>query len=107
VKNINNNLEDTKEKIQDNKFEFSLFKEEDNIVHKVLRVKRISNSKEEKWKIFEDNKVLWVLDGEKLSLKEKNFLRTVDGMNLLLSQYKKNETTISAIKKEIKKYNNK
>ena len=87
-----------------NKYEFDLFHEEDNVVHKLIRIKRFfsSKTKEEKWKVFEDNKVALVLEGEKFTLKEKEYLRTVNGINLLLNHYKKNDMAISSIKKHIK-----
>jgi hypothetical protein len=101
------NQEETKDKPLNNnlsRFDLDLYKEEDDVALKAIRVKRfVMPNKEEKWKIFEDNKVLFVLDGEKLSKKEKNFLKTADGLNFLISKYKSgNLGSISSIKKEIK-----
>lgn len=86
------------------KFESDLYREEDDIAFKSVRVKRfLMPNKEEKWKIFEDSKVTLVLDGSKLTKKEKVFLRTVDGINFLLNNYKLGKIkTISSLKKEIK-----
>ena len=89
------------------KFESDLYREEDDIALKSVRVKRfVMPNKDEKWKIFEDSKILFVLDGSKLTKKEKIFLRTVDGINFLLSIYKSgNLKTVSYLKKEMKNAN--
>ena len=86
------------------KFEFDLYHEEDDVAEKVIRVKRVSMpNKGEKWKIFEDNKVMFVVEGAKLTNKEKDFLRTVDGVNFLISQFKQGIKSFNALKNEIKK----
>jgi hypothetical protein len=86
------------------KFEYDLYHEEDDVAEKVIRVKRISMpNKGEKWKIFEDNKVVFTIEGNKLTNKEKDFLRSVDGVNFLLAQYKEGIKSLNSLKKEIKK----
>lgn len=86
------------------KFEYDLYHEEDDKAEKVIRVKRVSMpNKGEKWKIFEDNKVMFVVEGSKLNNKEKDFLRTVDGVNFLIAQYKEGIKSFNSLKKEIKK----
>lgn len=86
------------------KFEFDLYHEEDDVAEKVIRIKRVSlPNKGEKWKIFEDNKVMFVVEGAKLTNKEKDFLRSVDGMNFLIAQFKKGIKSFNALKTEIKK----
>lgn len=86
------------------KFEYDLYHEEDDVAEKVIRVKRVSlPNKGEKWKIFEDNKVLFIVEGSKLTNKEKDFLRTVDGVNFLIAQFKQGIKSFNALKNEIKK----
>ena len=86
------------------KFEYDLYHEEDDKAEKVIRVKRVSMpNKGEKWKIFEDNKVMFILEGAKLTNKEKDFLRTIDGVNFLITQYKAGIKSFNALKNEIKK----
>ncbi len=86
------------------KFEYDLYHEEDDKAEKVIRVKRVSMpNKGEKWKIFEDNKVMFTLEGTKLTNKEKDFLRTVDGVNFLIAQYKQGIKSFNSLKNEIKK----
>ena len=86
------------------KFEYDLYHDDDNKAEKVIRVRRMSlPNKGERWKIFEDNKVVLIIEGTKLTNKEKEFLRTVDGVNFLITQYKGGTKSFSAIKQEIKK----
>ena len=81
-----------------------MYHEEDDTAEKVIRVKRVSMpNKGEKWKIFEDNKVMFIVEGTKLTNKEKDFLRTVDGVNFLIAQYKQGIKSFNALKIEIKK----
>lgn len=99
--------EETKENGQKynlSKFEYDLYHEEDDKSEKVIRVKRFSMpNKGEKWKIFEDNKAMFVVEGTKLTNKEKEFLRTVDGVNFLIAQYKQGIKSFNSLKNEIKK----
>jgi hypothetical protein len=86
------------------KFEYDLYHEEDDKAEKVIRVKRVSMpNKGEKWKISEDNKVMFVLEGTKLNNKEKDFLRTPEGVNFLIAQYKQGIKSFNSLKNEIKK----
>ena len=86
------------------KFEYYLYHEEDDITLPVIRVKRVSMpNKGEKWKIFENNKIMFTLEGTKLTNKEKEFLRTVDGINFLISQYKLGIKSFNSLRIEIKK----
>lgn len=86
------------------KFEYDLFHEEDDKVEKVIRVKRFSMpNKGEKWKILEDNKCMFVVEGTKLTNKEKEFFHTADGLNFLIAQYKAGIKSFNALKTELKK----
>ena len=87
------------------KFEYDLYHEEDDVSEKVIRVKRMSMpNKGEKWRVFDDNKAILTIEGTKLTNKEKEFLRTVEGVNFLIAQFKSgNIKSFNALKKEIKK----
>jgi hypothetical protein len=86
------------------KFEYDLYHEEDDIDMPVVRVKRFSMpNKGEKWKIFENGKPVFIVEGTKLSNKEKEFLRTVDGVNFLIAQHKQGIKSFNTLKGEIKK----
>lgn len=101
------NTEDFKDrnlKYSFSKFEYDLYHEEDDKAEKVIRVKRFSlPNKGEKWKIFEDNKAMFIVEGTKLNNKEKEFLRTLDGVNFLIAQYKQGIKSFNSLKIEMKK----
>src|SRR6185369_14639538 len=86
------------------KFEYDLFHEEDDRIETVIRVRRISMpNRDEKWKIIENNKVIFIVEGSKLNNKEKEFLRSVDGVNFLLKQAKSGIKSFNSLKIELKK----
>jgi hypothetical protein len=85
------------------KFDYDLYKEEDDVAEKVIRVKRITlPNKGERWKVFCDNKIVFVIEGNKLSKKEKQFLQTIQGVNFILAFAKAGFTSISKLRAEIK-----
>jgi hypothetical protein len=97
-------VKDGNSKYNLSKFEYDLYHEEDNKAEKVIRVKRVSMpNKGQKWKIFEDGKVMFVVEGTKLNKKEQDFLCTIDGVNFLIAQYKEGIKSFNALKLEIKK----
>ena len=86
------------------KFEYDLYHEEDDIATPIIRIKRVSMpNKNEKWKIMADNKIVMIVEGTKLSNKEKDFLRTVEGVNFLIAQCKAGIKSFNSLKNEIKK----
>lgn len=85
------------------KYEHDLYNEESDVAEKVIRVKRITMpNKDEKWKIFEDNKVIFIIEGAKLNNKEKIFLRSIEGFNFLISKFKLGIKSFNFLKTEIK-----
>jgi len=100
---VENEFKDQNLKYNLSKFEYDLFHEEDDIAEKIIRVKRYSlPNNGERWKIFEDSKVMFVLEGTKLTKKEKAFLRTADGISFLIFQYKNGINSFNHIKTEIR-----
>jgi hypothetical protein len=86
------------------KFDYDLFDEEQDLVEKVFHVRRtLSPNKGEKWKIFCDNKVIFVVDSLKISKKEKEFLRAPDGFNFLIAQAKNGIKSLNQLRVELKK----
>lgn len=97
-------FKDQNSKYNISKFEHDLYHEEDDVSEKVIRVKRVSlPNKGEKWKIVENNNVVFIVEGAKLGKKEKEFLRTIDGVNFLIEQQKLGIKSFNSLKKEIKK----
>lgn len=85
------------------KIDHDLYKEEDDITLPVIRVKHVSlPNKGDRWKVLEDNKVVFVLEGAKLTKKERTFLNTIEGVNFLLKQAKAGIKSFNALKKELK-----
>jgi len=109
MKNYNSNETDQVSKelppsIVKNKFDYELFDEEiASVISKCISVKRIAlPNKGEKWKIFENSKQIFVLEGTKLTNKEKDFLRTIVGVNLLIKSGKEGIKNFTALHKKIK-----
>lgn len=81
-----------------------LFNEEENsIIHPVINVKRIKTSKNEDWQIIINGKKVILLKGNKFKNNEKEYLRTVDGMKFLITEYKNGKKSISKIKEDLRK----
>src|SRR5580698_4762012 len=78
------------------KYDYDLFDETKDKVERLIRVKRSSSpNKGERWRILEDTRVIFTIEGSKLSKKERNFLNTVDGFNFLIKQFKLGIKSIS------------
>ena len=87
------------------KYEYDLYKDEDNIVQPIYRVKRISlPNKGERWKVFQDTDILFVIDGIKISKKEKAFLRTLDGVSVVMTAARQGARSFSGFRKVLKDY---
>ena len=84
------------------RFEYELFKEEDNKVEKVVRVKRITVGKVDKWKFFEDTKCLFTMEATKFTTEERDYLRTPEGFMFLMDIAKKRSFDIMKIKEQLK-----
>lgn len=101
------NLDEQKEsnnKLNLSKFDYELYHEEDNIVETVIRVKRITHSNNEEWKIFKNKEVILIIDGSKCSKKEREFIRSVDGVNWLIKLAKEiSNLSFNKFKIELKK----
>jgi hypothetical protein len=86
------------------KFEYDLYHEEDDVAEKVIRVKRVSlPNKGERWKVMNDNKLIFTIEGSKISKKEKEYLQTADGFNFILSQAKIGIKSLNNFRSELKK----
>lgn len=90
------------------KFEHDLYHEEDDIAEKVIRVKSVSMpNKGQKWKIFDDNKIIFIIESTKISKKEREFLQTIEGFNFIITQAKGGLSSFNKFKIELKKRLNK
>lgn len=81
------------------------YKEDDNKVEMCVRVKKtVLPNKNERWKIFIDNKIVFILDGSKLSKKERNYLGTANGFNFLIGQFRQEMKSFNKLRIALKKH---
>jgi len=84
------------------KLDSELFDEENNVVHKLINVRRVELPQSgEDWEILEDNKVMFTVKGVKLTKKQKLFLRSVEGISSLMQLYKEGQINMNKIKNKI------
>ena len=84
------------------KFEYDLYHEEDDISQSIIRVKRFDTVAGERWKIFENGKEKFVVEGFKLTKKQKTYLRSVDGVNFMINLFKNGIRSFNHFKTELK-----
>ena len=108
-KPLNDNFNFSDEVVKDqpvkqnlSKFEYDLYHDEDDVIMPVLRVKYLKSSSGEKWKFYQDTKLVFTLEGAKLNKKEKQFLYSPEGFNTLLQLHKNGQCSLAYIKQEIK-----
>lgn len=81
-----------------------LFNEDKNKAGKLVNAKRIRLPKNgEDWQILENNKLALLLKGTRFTNTERKFLRTVDGMKFLVSEYKAGSKSVVKLKEKLKK----
>jgi hypothetical protein len=95
--------ESTSSKGSLSKFDHDLFHEEDHVVLPVIRIKSVSMPNNgRKWRIMQDQKIVFTIESTKINKTEKQFLQTVEGFNFMLSQAKKGIKSLNAFKTELK-----
>lgn len=86
------------------KIDHELYKEEDDVALPLIRVKRvILPNKGSRWKIFNDNKVVFIIEGSKLLNKEQEYLQSIEGFNFILTQAKAGIKSFHSFHQELKK----
>jgi len=86
------------------KYEYDLYTEDQDIQFPIVRVKHTTlPGKIDRWRIFEDNKVVLVLDGNKFTKKERSYLYTIEGVSFIISQYKLGVKSLNGLKAALKK----
>src|SRR3990167_3283012 len=81
-----------------------LFNEDDNIANIVVSAKRVKLPRNgEDWEITVDGRTALKLKGTRFTNPEKIFLRTVDGMRFLISEYKSGNKSVVKIKVSMKR----
>lgn len=101
---VTEEFKDQNQKYNLSKIDLDLYHEEQDVVEKVISVKRVSMpNKGQKWKIMIDSKVIFAVEGPKISKKEREFLETVDGFNFMLAQAKAGIKSLNSFRTELKK----
>ena len=78
-----------------------LYKDDENVVHKVIEIKKNKSKNKEEWAIIENKKIVLLLAGDKLTNKEKALLYTAKGLKAVVDAYKEGNKSFSKIKKVI------
>lgn len=85
------------------RFDYDLFDEEKATPAPVIRVKRTNTStKGERWKVLRNEELLLIIEGNKLSKKEREYLRSLEGVSFLTKQVKMNITSFNKLRAELK-----
>ncbi len=58
-------------------------------------------SEKHKWKVYEDNSVVFVIDGRYLNKHQISYLLSPEGMNFILSSYKAGADNMNKFKKRL------
>ena len=73
--------------------------------HTLINVRRISlPRKGERWELYENECKIFVLKGTQLTKKERAVLRTIDGINLVIQEYKLGHKSVYKIKAALRHY---
>jgi len=68
----------------------------------LISIKRMRQpKKKEDWVVLENGKIVWRLKDYRFSQEEKDFLKTAEGMQLLLAEYKIGTRSVTKIKEQI------
>jgi hypothetical protein len=82
-----------------------LFDDEKCVVHSLVSVRRTKSSKNgENWKVLEDGRVSLIIRGKQLNKHDREFLRGVEGVRFVISEYKAGNKSALKLKKKIKEH---
>jgi len=73
--------------------------------HRIINVRRIVLPRNgENWEVLDDGRKVLVLRGVRLTKREKGVLRTVEGIRMVIEEYKAGNSSIAKIKNKLRKY---
>jgi len=81
-----------------------LFDDDSYVPNKLIRARAVplpGNSVD--WEIIENNNIVMTLKGVRFSKKEREYLKTYDGMMFIIEGYKKGWKSIAEFKRQLKK----
>jgi hypothetical protein len=80
-----------------------LYDDESHIVHRLIGAKLIPlPNGGENWEISDNDEVVLVVPGVRLTKREKSVLKTVDGLNILMFEYKSGNKSVAKIKEKLR-----
>ncbi len=80
-----------------------LFNEEKYVAHSIINVKRISKRNGiEDWQVLENNQLVLLMKGTRFTNAEKEFLRTVEGVQFIIKEYKSGVHSVVKLKERLK-----
>lgn len=86
------------------KQETELFDDSSYVAHDIINARRIALPKGgEDWEILKNKRIVFVLKGLRFTKKEREFLRTPQGMLFIINGYKQGWKSISEFKRQVKK----
>lgn len=86
------------------KSDFELFDEAKAVPGSVVRVKRMgAKNKNERWRILENDELKFVIEGDKVSKREREFLRSVEGIGWLIGEFKMGFKNLTELRVRLKK----
>lgn len=101
---ITEKLKDYNQKYSLSKVDMDLYNEELYVESTLIEVKKVSMpNKGVKWKIMVDNKVIFIIESNKISKSEREYLEKVDGFNFILAQTKLGIKSLNKLRNELKK----
>lgn len=87
-----------------NRYEYDLYHEEDDVGFATIEIKRRGSGKNEHWNVLRDGKTVATFEESKFSENIKAFLRTVDGLKQMLALYKEGATSVNSLKTKLKEF---
>lgn len=84
------------------KNDLELFDDDSYVPQDLISVRRIAYNKKEDWKIFKNKETVMVLKGARFTKKEKEFLRSKEGVSFIIKGYKDGWRSVSEFKRQLK-----
>lgn len=83
------------------KHDSEFFNDEDYVPGNSVRVKRVASNSTEDWKVFVNEEELLVLKGIRFTSKERDFLRTTEGVMFIINGIKSGWKSVSEFKRQM------
>ena len=82
-----------------------LFDEELHVVHRLISARLIElPNGGESWEISDNDEIVFTVPGVRLTKKEKSVLKTAEGLEMLIREYKEGNKSVARIKAKLREY---